>query len=255
MESVQKYHLGRFLAQAAVHDPVAVVKLLLHRIKSKVRRNEERLKEPVQDLRSQMLRMIDTFGGLPESGFHQEEFKQIVNHPDYSEALRLIRDAATSEEYTSVALYEDTVPELFRDFSLNFGPMSLDVLNEWINSGDCKRLTAGLELLEDTYLGFFKKNLSFLSNYLRRAKDCGPAVFEKVERALLSHAQYGPRRAIASHRGERSNTLFHGANEALENLIDEPLTVRFFEQIRDTGREMIQSEMREVEEEQVFFRG
>jgi hypothetical protein len=97
--------------------------------------------------------------------------------------------------------------------------------------------------------------MSFLSNYLRRAKNCGQAVFEKVERALLSRAQYGPRRAIASHRGERSNALFHGANEALENLVDEPLTVRFFEQIRDTGREMIQAEMREVEEEQVFFRG
>lgn len=255
VESVQKYHLGRFLAQAAVHDPVAVVELLLHRIKSKVRRNEERLKEPVQDLRSQMLRMIDTFGGLPESGFHQEEFKQVVKHPNYSDALRLIRDAVLSEKYTSVSLYEDTVSELFHEFSLNFGPMSLDVLNEWINSGDCEKLTAVLELLGDTYLGFFVKNLPFLSNYLRRAKDCGVAVFEKVEQALLSDARYGPRRGVASVRGERSNALFHNANKALETPHNDPLTIRFFEQIRDTGREMIQAEMREVEEEQVFFRG
>jgi len=255
VESVQHYHIDRFLAQAALRDPVAVVKLLLHRVQTKVRRNEERLKEPVMDLRSQMQRMIDTFRGLPQSGFHEEEFKLVVKHPNYCDALRLIRDAATSNQYRSVFLYEDTLSDLFRDFSLNFSPSSLDVLEEWINSGDSQKVTAVLELLEDIHLGFFTNNLSFLSNYLRRARDCGRAVFEEVEQALLSRAQYGPRRAIASHRGERSNALFHGANEALENLNDEPLTVRFFEHIRDTGREMIQAEMREVEEEQVFFRG
>lgn len=255
VESVRNYHLGRFLAQAALRDPVAVVELLLDRVQTKVKRNEERLKEPFVDLRSQMLQMIDTFGGLPQSGFHEEEFKQVGNHPNYCDALRLIRDAAISQQYSSVFLYEDTLSELFHDFSLNFSPSSLDVLNEWINSGDCEKLTAVLELLEDAYLGFFIKNLSFLSNYLRRARDCGLAVFEKVEQALLSRAQYGPRRAIASHRGQRSNALFHGANEALESIHDDSLTVRFFEQIRDSGREMIQSEMREVEEEQVFFRG
>jgi hypothetical protein len=144
---------------------------------------------------------------------------------------------------------------LFHDFSLNFCPASLEVLNEWIDSRDCEKVEAVLELLEDTYLGFFTENLSFLSNYLQRAKDCGAVVFEKVEQALLSRAQYGPRRAMTSHRGERSNRLFHGASRVLERPNDEPLTVRFFEQIRETGREMIQSEMREMEEEQVFFRG
>jgi hypothetical protein len=110
-------------------------------------------------------------------------------------------------------------------------------------------------LLEDSYLGCFTANLSFLSNYLKRAKECGSTVFETVEQALLSRAQYGPRRAMTSHRGERSNALFHGANRVLERLHDEPLTIRFFEQIRETGREMIQSEMREMEEERVYFRG
>lgn len=234
---------------------MAVVKLLLDRVKTKVRRNEERLKEPVTDLRSQMLRMIDNFGGLPQSGFHQEEFKQVAKHPNYCDALRLIRDAASSEQYRSVLIYEDTLSDLFHDFSLNFSHPSLDVLNEWINSGDCEKVTAVLELLEDTYLGFFTNNSAFLSNYLRRAKDCGREVFERVEQALLARAQYGPTRAIASHRGERSNALFHGANQALESLKNDLLTVRFFQQIRDTGRKMIQSEMREVEEEQVFFRG
>jgi hypothetical protein len=255
VESVRNYHLGRFLAQAALRDPVAVVELLLVRVQTKIRRNEERLKAPFVDLRSQMLRMIDTFGGLPQSGFHDEVFKQVVKHPNYGDALRLIRDAAISERYKSVSLYEDTLSELFHDFSLNYGPASLDVLNEWINSGDCKKRTAVLELLDDSYLGFFVQNLPFLSNYLRRAKDCGVAVFEKVERALLSKARYGPRRGIASVRGERSNALFHNANKALETLRNDPLTIRFFEQIRDAGREMIREEMREIEEEQVYFRG
>jgi hypothetical protein len=59
---------------------------------------------------------------------------------------------------------------------------------------------------------------------------------------------------MASHRGERSNALFHNAMQAIEQAQGDQLTVRFFQQIRDKGQEMIQSEMRQAAEEEVFFR-
>jgi hypothetical protein len=59
---------------------------------------------------------------------------------------------------------------------------------------------------------------------------------------------------MASHRGERSNALFHNAIKALEQVQGDPLTVHFFQLIRDKGQEMIRSEMQQDAEEEVFFR-
>jgi hypothetical protein len=137
---------------------------------------------------------LDQFTGLPQSSFHDEKFKKILNHPGFREALRLIRDAALNEDYSSVGLYQDTVSELFCDFSLQYSSPALEVLNEWIDSGDCSRVRAAAELLEYTYLGFYVSHTKFLSNYLQRAFLCGKDVFEEIERELLGRAEYGPPR-------------------------------------------------------------
>ena len=108
--------------------------------------------------------------------------------------------------------------------------------------------------LGNTYLGFYLSNLPFVSNYLRRAQECGRAVLEEVEHGMLRCAEFGPPRAAASLRGERSNRLFHGALKALENVQDDPLTRRFFQRLHDRGKEMIQSEMQQEAEEEIYFR-
>jgi hypothetical protein len=105
-----------------------------------------------------------------------------------------------------------------------------------------------------TYLGFYVSNLSFVSNYLRRAQECGDAMFEEVERAMLHNAEYGPPRAMASYRGERSNALFHRSIKAIDQAKGDMLVVRFLEKLRDRGREMMRSEMQQAEEEEIFFR-
>jgi hypothetical protein len=254
VESVHSYHLGQFLLHAALRDPIAVAQLLLSRVQRKAELNKESWEKPSADSHTQAQHLVNSFAGLPRSGFHEKEFKEIENHPNYKAALRLIRDAALGEEYSSVLLHEDTLSELFRDFSLNFCPASLEVLDEWINLEDCVKLKAAMRLLGDTYLGFYVSNVSFISNYLRRAKECGKGVFEEVERDMLHSAEYGPPRAIASRRGERSNALFYNANKALEDFQGDPLTVRFFQKLRDRGHKRIQSEMRQAAEEEVFFR-
>jgi hypothetical protein len=254
VESVRSYHLGHFLLRAALRDPIGVARFLLGRVRLKIKLDKERMEKPVADARLQMRQMLDKFGGLPESGFHDDKFQEVAKRADYLNALRLLRDAALNDEYISALMYEDTLSELFRDFSLNYGPASLKVLNEWIDSGDCAKVRSASHLLGDSYLGFYVNNLAFVSNYLRRAQECGRSVFEEVERAMLRYAEYGPPRAAASLRGQRSNALFHNAHKALECVQGDPLAVRFFQQLRDRGQEMIQSEMRQAADEEVFFR-
>lgn len=254
VESVSSHSLGRFMLRAALRDPIAVTQLLLDRVGHKAKLDQKRWETPDDDGRLQAKRAVDVFGGLPSAGFHDERFKEVASHPEYPDALRLIRDAALSEEYGPALLLEDTLAELFRDFSINYGSESLEVLNEWINSDDCARVRAAMRLLDGTYLGFYVANTHFVSNYLRRARECGRTVFEEVERDMLHCAEFGPRRAIASHRGERSNALFRLASQALDDVKDDPLTSRFFQKLRERGQEMIRSEMQQAAEEEIFYR-
>jgi hypothetical protein len=253
VESIRDYHLGRFLLHAALCAPVLVAKFAIDRVRQKVKLNQDRVERPTFDSAS-LSNLLDKFGGLPQSAFHDEKFQEVKNHPDFKAALRIIRDAAISEEHSSVFLYEDTLAQLFHDFSLNYSSESLEVLGEWIDSGDCMKVKAAMNLLEDTCLGFYLNNQTFVCNYLQRAKECGTDVFEEVEHAMLRSAEFGPPRAATPIRGQRSNALFHKASEVLRTVQSDSLIFRFFQKLREKGQERIQSEMREAAAEEVFFR-
>lgn len=101
VESVRDYHLSQFLLQAALRDPILVVKFLLERLKRKSAMARDTHAGSTADYAA-LQNALDQFTGLPQSSFHDEKFKEILNHPCYREALRLIRDAALNEDYSSV---------------------------------------------------------------------------------------------------------------------------------------------------------
>jgi hypothetical protein len=253
VETIRSYHLGRFLLQAALREPVVVAQFLLGRVKRKVALNHSKAARSFADSVS-LMNVLQKFGGLPEAGFHDEAFKQIASHPDFKDALRVIRDAALSDDYNTALLFQDTLSELFHDFSVNYSSASPEVLDEWINSEDRTKVRAAMRLLEDTYLGFYLENVDFVSNYLQRAKACGGDVFDEVERGMLHCAEYGPPRAMTPISGQRSSALFHQSNKILQNIGDEHLILNFFQQLRDRGQDTIRKEMRDAADEEVFFR-
>jgi hypothetical protein len=158
--SVRSFNIGQFLLNAALHDPKSVAQLLISRVLQKSKLDKERWESVALDERSLAKQLVDNFGGLPESGFHEEKFQEVVNNADYADALRLIRDAALNGDSRSSLLYEDTLSELFRDFSLNYSSSSLDVLNEWINSEDCQKVRTAIHLLDDL-LRFLRQQFIF----------------------------------------------------------------------------------------------
>jgi len=250
VRSITSYHLGRFLLRAALTDPIATAALLLQRVHRKHHLDTERLQSSEFDMSSFWSSTSNAYEVLPEAGFHDEELKKIGEHPEYETALRLIRDAALQPE----VVQEETLSQLFRDFSLNFGTASLEILNEWIDSGDCVRVPKAMVLLKDSYMGFYFSNTGFVSNFLTSAQRCGKVALEEVERAMERCAIYGPPRAAASNRGERSNALFHGATGALEQVKKSRVATRFYLALREDGQKTIRAEMQQEAEEEIFFR-
>jgi hypothetical protein len=231
VKSLHSHFLGYFLVHAGLRDPKAVARLLLSRLEQKIKLDRERWESPASEANVLGGQLVENFDALPEHGFYDERFQDVVNHPDYIAALRLIRDAALIEANRSTVQYDDTLSKLFREFSLNYGAVSLDVLDEWVNSGDCEKLQTALQLLGDTYLGFYVNNVPFVSNYLRRAQDYGRAVFEEVQAAMLHSAEFGPTGVMAAHSGEVAYALIDLGLKAVERAQGEPLAQNFFQQL------------------------
>ena len=257
VDAVNTYYLGIFFLIAALRDPVAVVEILVHRVRHKCELAEKR--EPVSSddfgLLSISAREVDNvFKALPEAGFHDEKLKTIENHADYPKALRYIRDASLDPRCRHDSVWQETLPELFRDFSLGFGSTSLEVLGEWIQSGDSVRIEAAADLLADSYMKLYFGNPQFVSEFLHAAQRCGRDCLKSVERKLRRCIIFGPRRGAASLRGELSNALFQGATMALNSVKGDVLTTRFFSEIRDEAQKMIEREKRDAAHDEIVLR-
>ena len=213
VNAVNTYHLGIFFLIAALRDPVAVAETLVHRVRHKCELAEEGDAVLSDDFGLLAIRergVNNTFRALPEAGFHDEKLNTIENHADYPKALRYIRDASLDPRCRHDSVWQETLPELFRDFSLGFGSTSLEVLGEWIQSDDPIRIKAAVGLLADSSMKLYFGDPRFVNEFLHAAQGCGRDCLESVERRLKGYVIFGSRRGAAPRRGERSNALFQG---------------------------------------------
>lgn len=254
LEGINSYYIGNFLLLSSLYDPVLVAQLLLDRIKQRNQADEKKLIANNDDPRWEFKKMFNGFYELPESVFYGEDFKEIQSHANYPNALRLIRDSVLADEYRSVSLYENRLSGLFHIFSINYNSISLDILNEWIDSGECIKLKAVASLLGDTYLSFYTKNIPFLLKYLHRIQKCGKEASEEIIEQLLYYAEYGPPRRMASLRGERSTFLYQSSLKAIQEAGSDYLVYEFFDVLLKKAKVIIEKEKEDQEDEVVYFR-
>lgn len=249
VQSVGSYYVGRFVLQAMLRAPLATTQMLLRRLEAKARISWERdakiAAEGVSDLFSSREHDV-----LPGPGFREKALEALAEHPHYRQTLQMVRDSELSQRGLS---FGDNVATLFHALSFGWNETSLEVLEEWINSGDGEKIQGAAALLEMTFVGFYAEHLPLVSNFLKRAQECDSQVLQKVQRSLLHHAVYGPPRMMASHRGEHSNALVDGASLAFGKGELDELTHRFFKRIETEGRQRLRREAEEREAEAVFF--
>ena len=170
VQEVEDHYLNTFLVKASEQDARAVVSLLLTRIRKK---NDEG----------------DKYDALPILGF-RKPLIGLAASPDQETILREIRDTSL-EPGSSVAYW---IPQLFREISLDFeSAASLNVLNEWINSGDAGRIQSAARLVAEAQPAFVFKKVEFTANLLERAYLAGIDCYRSVVSNLTSSAISGTR--------------------------------------------------------------
>ncbi len=162
------YHLDEFLGYCSSRIPEAVVDFLLERLDIA----EE--KKKTSDGESQP---------LPYLGFHHG-LKDIPSSPNYKDILRKVRDRALdSKDYF-------WLPKLFAELSDGFSSVCLEVLDEWIESDDVKKIQGVGLLLKDAPPGFVFSHSEFVSRLIEKSYEVGEDCYRAVTSNLSSPANF-----------------------------------------------------------------
>ena len=169
---LDEHCVNAFLVKASAKDAGAVLGLLLTRIR----------KDGKQGI---------GYSPLPILGF-QDQLIGLAESPDLEKFLREIRDVSLEAKGT----VKYWMPQLFREVSAGFeSAASLEVLDEWINSGIDDRLRSAAFLVSGADPGFVFKHIEFTSNLLERAHaashDCYQSVISSLAGSALSGVRSG----------------------------------------------------------------
>ena len=183
--------IGQFLEACAARVPEMVVDLFVERISIATSRAETPGYQPFSYLSL----------GFSLDGIYQSE--------SYSTILRNVRDRAL-EIYEADDFW---MPRLYADLSNQFSPESVEVLEEWINGRDGKRLLCVGYLLQEAPADFLFTHTEFVSRLIERAHQAGLECYEAICEYLM--------------RMESSKAGFWSAEEPL------PADVQMRESARD----------------------
>lgn len=169
-DEIGEYNIGRFFSYAAKRLPAAIVRLILRRIDRYGDMGYPRDYRPLP------------FEGLPD-------LAGVAESQNYGELLREVREY--SIKTTGSVIF--WLPKLFADISSGFGPVALEVLNEWIDSSDEKKMKGVGRLLSDAPSNFAFTNLGYIEHLLDQSANVSDECYKSVCSYLYSSVNSGVR--------------------------------------------------------------
>ncbi|QYO62136.1 hypothetical protein [Leptolyngbya sp. 7M] len=202
--NLSKHHISEFLVYAAKKIPSRVLQLILNRIDVSMKKDDI------------------NYDPLP-STYYENCLHYLSDTEGYEDMLRKIRDLwfdyQAQMEMIFPGICKDSIPnqillysfkleplykELYKEASfafieepkLDISPISLRVLNEWINSEDAEKIRAASRLIREFHAGFIFGHLEFVSNLLEQAYKAGDECYEAVSSNLFGIAASGVKMGI-----------------------------------------------------------
>jgi len=167
------YHLDKFLGYCSSRIPETVVDFLLNRLDIA----EEKEKTSG-----------DEYQPLPYLGFHHG-LKDVSSSPNYKDILKKVRDRALNPR----TIDDFWLPKLFAEISGVFCSVCLEVLHEWIDSDDSKKIQAVGLLVRDAPSEFVFSHSEFVSRLLEKASMASEDCCRNVTNSLFQSAFSGVR--------------------------------------------------------------
>ncbi len=225
IQGIDGHFVQQFLANASRRSPEAVIQFLLNRIER-------------EDAR---------WGGsgraLPFDGLHFR-LGGVVESEKYQDFLRTIRDRMLGASGTGCFW----LPKLFKEVSLNFSPASIEVLREWIDSGNPEKIVTAASIVNEANPDFVFDQVAFVTNLLERALHAGNACYRRVSNYIYNCARSGTRHGISGQPFPQDIALRDRAREMASRLPAGTPAHRLFESLRKYAEAEIRDQIARDEE-------
>ena len=225
VNEIEKYHIPRFISYAAKRLPQAVIQLILGRI-DRDNAHHDRDYRP-----------------LPYGGLH-EDLTGVVHSDEYTTILREVRNRASQKGWTG----HFWLPKLFLQISDGFGPTCLEILNEWINSGDEGKIEGAASLVGDAYANFVFRQVGFVENLLNRAAAVSEECYGRVSIDLRNSANSEVRTSTVGSPAPQEISVRDQARDAASKFVSGTPAHRFFQALADEAEASIRDGLARDEE-------
>ena len=209
--SHHSYHIDCFLNIASAKHPIAVIDMLLARVRKAASLPDGHARE---------------FQPLPYLEFHKglTGLKESAAYPDL---LRRIRDESLGEHW----VYMFWTPKLYSLASSDFCGTAIDVLREWVKSNDARQIAAAAHLTREAGHAFVYEHDDFVSECLIAAEKLGTECLRDVGSSFFSASASG---TVSSAFGEAPPRYVQDkkcATALKERHQDAPVVARFFQDL------------------------
>ena len=217
LPSLSDHWVCDFIANAALTQPLEVIRMLLGRIADEEARD--------YDLDRQ---------AIPHSMLHFS-LETMRDNLDYWDALRLIRNTSINEVLRSWHL-----PELFVAFASVYDDRTLDVLDEWVASGEEKKLVAVAALVSEAPTDFVFDRKEWVIKVLNQAHTLGGDCYDQVASRLSTGAVTRMKHGNHGKPFPEDLELKEQALNAMKDLEPHTATWRFYDGLRRHGEREVQ---------------
>ena len=224
------YYIDKFIGYVTSRSPILVVRFFLQRLDKNAQKETEN----------------KDYQPMPYLGFRYA-FKGISSMQGYKDILREIRDRALRSDSTSYFW----LPKLFKYVSEGYCKTSLEVLTEWVDSGEAKKIEAVATLLKDAEPGFIFREVNFVSRVLEKAYSVSDECYRRVSSDLSSCAISGTRSGTPGQPMPQDVALRDKSKEITKRFPPGSPTSRFFHSLIQYAETAIQETL--ARDEEIFM--
>jgi hypothetical protein len=156
----------------------------------------------------------------------QHKLDGLATSPRYRDLLRQIRDRALQQPEATFWL-----AHLYKEVSLDFSADGLAVLDEWIDTGDKKKIEAACDLLKEAPADLIFTNFAFVEHLIDKAYAMGDATYRRACSQISYKALHDTRVSIPGQPAPKDVSLRDKAQSAASSYpIGSPIR-RFYEDL------------------------
>lgn len=181
---------------------------------------------------------------LPYLGF-KYAFTGIARLPSYKKYVEKIRNLTVKDELVEEFFW---LPKLFKAISEHYSKPSLEVLSEWMDSKDQKKLQGIAFLVREAPTQFLYDNVEFISKLLEKAKDCSKECYKNVSSYLYGMVYSDGTSRTVGHPSSRHLEMKDEAIKIVKKIKQPSAAYTFYTDIlKHTENQLLQEKISDEE--------